>query len=257
MSKLRTWMIVVRACRNWLPLTFAKLRLWRGLRKVRLRNGLTLYMNDVVRQWGEVFEPAMADVYGIKAEQAKLIVDVGGNIGSFSCLAAHCHPDATIYVFEPREELVRQMEVNLQANRLSNVNVVPKAVTRDGRKVCFTHLAEPGSGNILGVGAGPQSWLDSVTLDVVPFAESSATFIKLDCEGAEGEILDWVVANRGRLPASIRIKGEWHSWCPTPVEVLVQRLREAGFEAGFRERFGETYLWAHSDAGKPDARSSC
>ncbi len=194
--------------------------------------------------WGEVFEPAIADVYRVRACVPDLIVDVGANIGAFSCFAAHTHPKAYVHAFEPSITHADLLAENVAVNQLHNVTLHRAAVTKDGREVVFSQLGAGGASGIILHGNGPSAKLQSVSLDCIDFTKSHTLFLKLDCEGAEGEIIEWLCAHLPELPSTIILACEYHDWCPVPREELLVTLRSHGFEAEHRTPFDESYLFA-------------
>jgi len=171
-----------------------------------------------------------------------VIWDIGANIGSFSCVAGKAFPSARILAFEPDESALKAMKKNLDANGVRNVTIVPHPVTKDGRNVEFVGTGASGSANIYGTGAGLT--LKSRVPTVPDISQVQRLFIKLDCEGAEGEIAEWVCDHLGELPRKLRLVAECHPWCPVPVETTKDRLMAAGLTAQIAVRFGEVYLEA-------------
>lgn len=253
LRKLKTLWNIFSACSNWTEIAFVKLGVpGKRVSEVHLRNGLVIELDRGLRQdWGEVFEPAIADVYGTAASDADLFIDIGTNLGSFSCLAAYTHPSARVYAFEPDEESASQAEQNFRRNKLDNITLVRAAVTEDGREIQLTKEDNRGAANIFQASSETGRRLSSTTLDCVDFSGAKSLFVKLDCEGAEGEIIDWLIAHRTRLPARIRIACEYHPWCPVPRSEAVKRLKEAGFDAVERLHFDEQYLFAEKAQAPP------
>ena len=243
--KLLTLGTTVRRCRNWPALVWARLTRRGGPQRVVLRGGLVLELPGPVNEyWGNFFEPAVADVYEVGAAQPDLIIDVGGNIGAFSCHAAWRHPRARVHAFEPQDVEAATFLANVQNNGLRNVELHRQPVTRDGRMVGFSvNAANPAASGIFWEPDCART-TPSVTLDVVPLAGAKWLFVKLDCEGAEGELIEWLCEQRGRLPARVQLACEYHPWCPVPVAESCARLRRHGFVVTPVNKFGETYLFA-------------
>ena len=147
--KLRTFLTIIARCANWPEVAAGRLGLTDRPVVIRLRDGLQIaYLRSLRTTFGEIFEPAIADLYRIRTERADLVVDVGANIGAFACLAARCLPDARIFAFEPSDPHVGQCERNVALNGLRNVTVLRSAVTGDGREVRFQVNGDGGSSGL-------------------------------------------------------------------------------------------------------------
>jgi FkbM family methyltransferase len=243
--KLATFAATVRACSNWPAVAQARVDASATLEALRFRDGLQLRpMQPLQRTWGEIFEPAIADVYGIRACEPDLIVDVGANIGAFACLAGHTHPRAQVHAFEPSAPHADLLEANVALNRLTNVVVHRAPVTRDGREVIFTELGAGGASGIILHENGRAVPMQSVSLSCLDFSGKESVFLKLDCEGAEGEIIEWICANLSCLPPRLLLACEYHHWCPISSDQLLMMLRAHGFQADPRTLFDESYLFA-------------
>jgi FkbM family methyltransferase len=262
--KLKTLGLTIRRCKNWPIIVATKLRLAPSPPTIKFRNGLQLQpMPPLKKTWGEVFEPAIADIYHIGSSEPELIIDVGANIGAFSCLAAYLHPHAVVHSFEPSDRHADLLRANIRLNRLANVTVHQKPVTKDSRDVVFYTIGSGGSSGIFLTDHQTSAVkLSSVSLSQIAFAGHESVFVKLDCEGAEGEIIQWLCENLHNLPSRIRLACEYHHWCPVPLEQSLASLRAHGFSATVETPFDECYILAsfarqpNSEAGacgKPDA----
>jgi len=250
MRKVQTFQKIIARCSNWPAISLAKLGLGSGPKLLRFRDGLRLQaMPPLAATWGEIFEPAIADVYGIRRLQADLIVDVGGNIGAFSCFAARTQPGAAVHAFEPSPAHGNVFEKNVALNGLQNVFLHRMPVTKDGREVIFSARGTGGASGIFLHDEGSPVPLQSTTLGSVPFEDARSLFVKLDCEGAEGEIIDWICTHRAQLPARVQIAAEMHHWCPVPLEEIIGNLKSHGFAVREESFFDEAYLFASSQTG--------
>nr|MBA3352127.1 FkbM family methyltransferase [Blastocatellia bacterium] len=101
-----------------------------------------------------------------------------------------------------------------------------------------------GASGIVLQGDGPSTELESVSLGSIAFAPARCLFLKLDCEGAEGEIIERLCANLSRLPAKVNVACEYHHWCPLSLDDLLHLLRAHGFEAESRILYDESSLFA-------------
>src|SRR5258708_414266 len=107
-NKIRTAWQIIREIENW-PAAFGmRLRQQhKGLRPLNFRNGLNIACRGGTRDWDIVHELYLAGGYGRAMNFLKnlpgepLVLDLGGNIGLFSLLAARTHRAAHIHAYEP------------------------------------------------------------------------------------------------------------------------------------------------------------
>jgi FkbM family methyltransferase len=243
--KANTLKLTLGRCSNWPSIILAKCSVRNELDLLLFRDGFRLRVMPPLKQtWGEVFEPAIADIYGIANVNPDLIIDVGANIGAFACRAAFLHPGATIHAFEPSPLHANLLRENAKLNNLRNITSHTNAVTKNGRDVIFSRLGMGGSSGLFFHEGGDSASIKSVSLDCVDFSHSRFLFLKLDCEGAEGEIIEWVCANAVNLPPRILIACEYHHWCPIPQQQIFHALMQTGFNAVGKILFDENYIFA-------------
>ncbi len=121
--------------------------------------------------------------------------DIGANAGYLTLVMAKLvGRQGHIFAFEPDPKNIKALEANLQINGLSNVTAVAKAVSNNSGIVTFAsfdyslvgHIAQdntPDDANLFQV--------ESTSLDDFVFIENNPkpTFIKIDVEGAEEQVL--------------------------------------------------------------------
>lgn len=246
LRKTTTLRLTIARCSNWPAIVRAKLGVSKGPEVVCFRDGFRLeIIRPLKSTWGEIFEPAIADLYEITRHAPDLIIDVGANIGAFACRAAFLHREAIVHAFEPSEAHAAILRKNIALNRLENVIIHDYPVTKDGRDVVFSRIGSGGSSGIfLQDNRDSAAVLKSVSLDQIDFGGFRSAFIKLDCEGAEGEIIDWICKNLSKLPRNITIACEYHPWCPIAPEHSLTKLKEHNFDACDKILFDERYIFA-------------
>ena len=140
------------------------------------------------------------DAYGLEQIPFKpgdTVVDIGANIGMISIYLALKHPDIIVYAVEPVPQNYDNLVENISLNGVENVHVHGCAITGDGRDLPMIAHLESNSGGATGFLSDMQ--LDghirfnarSRTLDTFfkLLDIDSCKLLKIDCEGAEYEIL--------------------------------------------------------------------
>ena len=168
--------------------------------KLDLERGTATH--DFIRDHLDRHVPYEPDVSGFLVRALRpgdTFVDVGANLGWFTCLAASAVGLAgNVFAFEPGAENVRELESNLQCNAFSNVQLVPKVVSDFAGAVDFYINGENSGGNALWdpqhfPGNAPAKTIeriDSVTLDgYFDSRTERIRVLKIDTEGAEEKIL--------------------------------------------------------------------
>jgi len=171
------------------PFTYA---LWNGMR-VRSRPFAVdrSVLNDV---WIELsYEPS---AYGIPFDwrACRTIIDVGANTGTFVLFAAARAPRATIHAIEPEPGNVSLLQENVVLNRLEQRVVVHPVAAGAASGTLTLHVAHQCSG-----GHSVYKYTEDshpIEVRVRAFrdllreaAPERCDFCKIDCEGAEYDIL--------------------------------------------------------------------
>ncbi len=144
---------------------------------------------------GGYFESLELDLFAKAAEGSATVIDVGANIGLFSCVVAKAlQAGGVVYAFEPVAENAAYFRQNLLNNHLTNVELIESAVGQEvGRLNIFvstesiaTHSASRrhsrGSESI----SVPMT---SVDVFVMSRGIDHVDVIKIDVEGYDGYVL--------------------------------------------------------------------
>jgi FkbM family methyltransferase len=231
------------AFENWLEI-IVKGVLWKRLtlprREIRIRSrGGTTITAPLVPNVGALYgaiEVFALDEYGRDWDLGPnpFVVDIGANVGAWILWLAERQPDVRGICFEPDPVARLFLERNLEHNGLGNaVAVRPEAVTdRTGTASLFQ--SEPGEGaSSLHDTSAVVEFDKETTVPTLAFADAMAhadgniALLKLDCEGAEYEIL------AGSAPeAWARIERVVLEYHPAPANAqtaMRQRLAGLGF----------------------------
>jgi FkbM family methyltransferase len=126
----------------------------------------------------------------------EVIVDIGANVGIFALWAAREFPGARIVALEPAPAAFEQLQRNLSANRADDVTIAALACGgKNGRVELFSRgpsvLTTMFERDAYGSEFAESGSVEVVSLDEAfdRFDISRCRLLKLDCEGAEYEIL--------------------------------------------------------------------
>lgn len=162
------------------------------------------------------------------------VVDVGAHIGSFSAFTARLFPTARVFSCEMTPDNHALLARNTAG--LRNVGTTRAAVIGARQPSGFVRRPGNSGGHYLVWGRkASESAGRTVTLADV-LRETRGTridFLKLDCEGAEHEILRQAAVD-GSLRAVRRTAGEYHNFHGEHGEELAELLRRNGFEVDLR-----------------------
>lgn len=140
------------------------------------------------------------------------IIDCGSNIGMSMLYFVWLHPEADITCFEPNEESLRYLRMNVAENGLARVKIVPSAVGGNDGMVTFYHEAEvlASTGATMHPGRAIQSVATEVPVcRLSTHIRGRVDLLKLDVEGAEGDVID-ELAQSGALGQVSVICVEYH-----------------------------------------------
>ena len=185
----------------------------------------------------------LRNTYGLGHQLAgiRTIVDVGANFGFFSLAARARYPDAAIHAYEPNPRILPLLRANAGG---FEVQIHAEALgAQDGA----VNLIDDGPSNQARIGASeknaPTSEVHQVSLEtVVKRAGGRIDLLKLDCEGAEWEILK--ASDGWQSVRNVRL--EYHLFCGESAEDAARELGRIGFRILRIQRFHDTggIIWA-------------
>ena len=171
--------------------------------------------------------------------EVRTILDIGANVGFFSLASREHYPNAVLHAYEPNPRIQRELRENSSG---LDIHIFPEAVgARDGTVTMIdtgpsdqarTRFSE---GSIDGV-------RQVSLLAAIERIGGSVDLLKLDCEGAEWEILD--LKDCWKSVCNIRM--EYHFFDGKTEDHAIKALSKAGYEIIHAGQQGEDggLLWA-------------
>jgi FkbM family methyltransferase len=227
---------LIRACKDW-PLWFKVYasgavanqqvcyRMRGGARLLTRRDGSDLHIID------EIWAFRKYDYFGCRVRPGDVVVDIGANIGIFTVYAAYACKAARVISFEPFPENFALLKQNVEANGLDSVVCVNQAVAgRRGLARLHLNPHEQGSHSMIPSEGGAAIDVDCCTLDdaVDRYSLSQIDYLKVDCEGAEYEVL--LNTSPTLLRRIGRISMEYHDHPVYNIQGLARHLEDHGFQ---------------------------
>jgi FkbM family methyltransferase len=139
------------------------------------------------------------------------ILDIGAGLGDFSLDVANGCPASVVHAYEPSPESFGLLEDNLRMNSIANVRTFPEAINSTGETVALDiSRAAAVQHSIVAASREGTVLVPAITLDaVLDRLEGPCDLLKMDCEGAEYEIL--LTATDSALSRIHRIVMEYHN----------------------------------------------
>lgn len=173
--------------------------------RVALRGRTTVFstQDDYSKRWfypryddGRIHEEPVTLLFLDELAESRCFVDVGANLGWFTCLAATHLPEGRVFSFEMDEQNFHLLEINVCLNRTDNVEIVHAAVSDQPGRVSYQRYGFRPSPEFRMVKDGADTGEpDLVSVDAVALDSFFAgrdlrpDFIKIDVEGAELQVL--------------------------------------------------------------------
>lgn len=134
-----------------------------------------------------------------------LVIDGGGHIGTSTLYFKSIYPQSKIIVFEPDPHSLKLLRKNLDANKLTDIQVIESGLYSEDTKINFNNDHTDG-GKISNSGSNS---INSERLS--KYINSGVDFLKLNIEGAELEVLK-ELEQSGKLKNIKEMCIEWHSF---------------------------------------------
>lgn len=202
--------------------------------KISLRNGLEFILRARTMDRSVLKEVWIKEIYnkhGVKVEKGDTVIDIGGHIGIFSIYAAHLSETGKVYAFEPFIENFNRLEDHKKINHKENLTAFNKGVAETrGKKTLFLSPDKNTGGHSMHLKNQSDRKVEIETINLIEFCEEykidKIDFLKLDCEGAEFDILKGSEAILKRVRKVIM---ECHPYGENTCDKMVSLFENNGF----------------------------
>ena len=188
-------MKVIQGYKNWHTFALDHFGILKNRELVyKLRNNITFKARAGGSDAGIINEVWLWKVYtpvGDEIREGDIVVDIGAHIGAFSIFAATCARGVRVYSYEPFPQNFDLLNHNIALNQLENIEPFPVAVAGENGKRRLAVDTRNGVASTLLPSKQDHIEVNCVTLGDIFEARNIETcgFLKMDCEGAEYEIL--------------------------------------------------------------------
>jgi FkbM family methyltransferase len=235
LEKLRR---LIRQVRNPVPALLDHFGLCSAPYRLTTRDGTTIEIRPRTGDLFGFYEIVLRGDYFLSGQRlavGQTVVDVGANIGCFTVSAAKMvGPSGHVFAIEPERSTFRQLQRNVECNKLKNVTALQMAVgAAEGEIILHAHpnrlfssIYEEVNGQTISIGTEQRVPVTTLAALMDRYQIWRCHYLKLDCEGAEHDIVD------SMHPAMVaRIDGitmEVHKVPGRDGDVLRQRLAALG-----------------------------
>jgi FkbM family methyltransferase len=202
---------------------------------IKLVNGLKYMVRARTMDRSVLKEVWIKNIYnkhGVKVNEGDTVVDIGAHIGVFSVYAAELSKTGSVYAFEPFINNYRMLEKHKIINHKENLFIYNKGISdREGTQTLFLSPDNNTGGHSLHLKNHSDRKAEIQTITLSGFCDREKIhkidFLKMDCEGAEFEILR---SDESILQKVNKIVMECHPYGNNSVEDIVSILERNGFK---------------------------
>jgi FkbM family methyltransferase len=167
-----------------------------------------------------------------------VIIDVGAHIGLFALFASQFCKNGKIFCYEPIKENYKILIENIEMNQIQNIFPNNLAVTKETSRVKI-FLNDDQSGHSMFIQNKNFVEVDSKSLSDI-FIDNGikeCDFLKLDCEGAEYEIVESLSADLFTKINKTAIEYHMVDTKPELLKQLINKLKQFSFSVHTRPLF--------------------
>ena len=169
-----------------------------------------------------------------------VIIDVGAHIGLFALFASQFCKNGKIFCYEPIKENYKILIENIEMNQIQNIFPNNLAVTKETSRVKI-FLNDDQSGHSMFIQNKNFVEVDSKSLSDI-FIDNGikeCDFLKLDCEGAEYEIVESLSSDLFTKINKTAIEYHMVDTKPELLEQLINKFKQFSFSVHTRSLFAD------------------
>ena len=169
-----------------------------------------------------------------------VIIDVGAHIGLFALFASQFCKNGKIFCYEPIKENYKILIENIEMNQIQNIFPNNLAVTKETSRVKI-FLNDDQSGHSMFIQNKNFVEVDSKSLSDI-FIDNGikeCNFLKLDCEGAEYEIIESLPSDLFTKINKTAIEYHMVDTKPELLEQLINKFKQFSFSVHTRSLFAD------------------
>lgn len=206
---------------------------------IKLKNGLEFIVRARTMDRSIIKEVWMQDIYnqhGICVEEGDTVIDIGAHVGIFSIYAANRSKTGKVFAFEPFIENFKRLENHKKINAKSNLSVYNLGMSNiEGTQTLNLSPDNNTGGHSIHLKTESDNKIEIQTIRLADFCKQEKIdqidFLKLDCEGAEFDIIK---SDMTILSKVSKIIMECHPYGENTVPSMVKLLEDNGFKV-FRQ----------------------
>jgi FkbM family methyltransferase len=226
---------IIRLYSNWWVPFFHYLRFIKSSKVVLvLRNGIQYQFGaqdfDAIAAINDVWLRKEYTPLGNEIKRGSVVIDIGAHIGDFSIFAAKYDKDIAVFSYEPSKESFTFLVTNIELNKARNIKAFNLAVSKTQGEIKYYIDEKNTTLHSTVIAMESYQIINSTTLEHILTDNNilSCDLLKLDCEGAEYEIL---FNTPGEILNRIQnISMEYHRVPDYTVNDLTRYLKDMGFD---------------------------
>ena len=211
----------------------------KGVAYIEHNDGTKMYCPNIIngaRHLLQIYYLKNYDPPPIEIEPGDYVVDIGGWIGAFAVYAAKkTGSEGMVYISEPLPHAREFINLNGKANNIKNAIITTNAIGGKEGKADLYYLSLDPEMGYLYENDGHTHFDGKVEIDIITldgFAKignfNRIDFLKMNCEGAEGEIIPtiseklWATVKKAAIQIHEKLS-------PIPGKKIIDLFLEHGF----------------------------